>query len=338
MRRIKIFRSSSILILLIALCIFIFSNVAFSQEKKFPSKAIRALVGFPAGGAYDLSARALSEVWGKHFGQPLVVINKSGAGGTICYAEGVKAKPDGYTLIVMAIGGIASHPYLREIRYQLNDFINLGQYMAFPAVIAAHPDAPFDNLKEFVSYVKDHPGTMYAHAGVGSVNHVAMEWFANEAKIDLKDIPHEGGAPAITSVLGKHVLVTCCQLGEVISLYKNGSLKLLATLGKERNKDIPEVPTAVEQGYDVVMELWGCLFAPKGVSRDRVEILQSGLKEITTKDETFIERMRKLGLYAVYLSPEESTSRMIKEYKVFGEILEDSGVIKEAGDPLNLKR
>ena len=234
----------------------------------FPSKPIKILVGYSAGGAVDAVARALGQQMSTVLGQPVIVENKPGAGTNIAVKALTTSPPDGYTLL-LAANALAANPALyKPAPFDLaRDFTPIAQVGRVPVVFAVREDAKIRTLQDLVAAAKAQPGNVsVATPGNGSTPHLAMELFQHTAGISMKHVPYKGGAQALTDVVGGHVEVLAINALEVLPLVKAGKLRVVAVMSPERSGVLPGVPTVAESGFaGFEASVWYALVAPAGL-------------------------------------------------------------------------
>src|SRR3982750_2678001 len=241
---------------LITLLAALAAGAAVAQDA-FPSKPITMIVPFPPGGVADIVGRPLASVMQKSLKQPVVVVNRTGAGGAVGMAAVAKSAPDGYT-ILMGLSSISIFPVSDRINgkppsYELKDFAPIALVTADPTVLVVRADSRYHTVKDFVDAAKAQPGKInYSSSGVYGTLHVAMEIFANAAGIKLFHVPYGGGGPAITALLGGQVEASAQGPAAAIGQIKGGKMRALAGWGTERLKLLPDLPTFKELGYQDV--------------------------------------------------------------------------------------
>ena len=248
-----------------------------ARAQSYPSKPIRFVVPFPAGGSTDVGARLIAEQLSRAFGQQVYVENKSGANGTIGIEDAAKSAPDGYTILV-TIDTVTSNPHVYHTNIDPSkDLVPIIQVSRQPIVLAVHPSLGVSTLAELVTLAKKQPGLPYATgSGLGSPQHMAMQWFAQIAGITLEQVPYRGGGQAINDLLGGHVKLGSLGSTPLISHYKAGTLRLLAQTTKTRSPSLPDVPTYEEAGMKgLVLDQWLGVFAPAGTPSDITDRLNS---------------------------------------------------------------
>jgi tripartite-type tricarboxylate transporter receptor subunit TctC len=249
---------------------FAAAKTGHAQAPAYPSKPIRFVVPFPAGGSTDVGARLVAESLARAFGQQVYVENRSGANGTIGVEEAAKSAPDGYTILV-GTDSVASNPHVFRANVDpAKDLLPIIQLSRQPIVLAAHPSLGVNSVAELIALAKKQPGLPYATgSGVGSGQHMAVQWFAQIAGITLEQVPYRGGGQAINDLLGGHVKLGSLGSTPLMAHYKAGKLRLLAQTTKTRSPSLPDVPTFDEAGVTgLVMDQWLGVFAPARTQAD----------------------------------------------------------------------
>jgi tripartite-type tricarboxylate transporter receptor subunit TctC len=288
----------------VLLLLAFFAPAAFAQEP-YPSKPITMIVPFPPGGVADIVGRPLASQMEKTLKQPVVVVNRTGAGGAVGMAQVAKAAPDGYT-ILMGLSSISIFPVSDRINgktpsYEMKDFAPIALITADPTVLVVSADSPWKNLKEFVASAKAYPGKInYSSSGVYGTLHVAMEIFANAAGIQLFHVPYGGGGPALTALLGGQVHALASGPAPAVGQIKAGKMRALASWSSERLPLMPDVPTFKELGYDAEFYIWSGVFAPGSTPTPVVDRLRNAVREAATSPE-FKGAMEKVQTPVNYL-------------------------------------
>jgi tripartite-type tricarboxylate transporter receptor subunit TctC len=230
----------------------VLASIGTALSQPYPSKPVRVVVGFPAGGGVDITARIfttkLSEVWG---GSTILVENRVGAGSTIAADMVVKSPPDGYTLMLVSIAshGIAPSMYKKLSYDAIKDFAPISLIGKTPNVLNVHPSLPAKSVQEFVALAKANPGKIqYGSSGIGTSPHLSMELFKSMARIDIMHIPYKGGAPALADMMGGHVSVMLGNLPEQIGAIKAGKTRAIGISSVKRSALLPNVATIAESG------------------------------------------------------------------------------------------
>ncbi len=251
----------------VVLFLILFAPLVQAQDA-WPSKPISMIAPFPPGGVADIVGRPLAAAMEKTLKQPVLVVNRSGAGGAVGTTAAAKAAPDGYT-ILMSLSSISIFPVSDPINgrpapYQLSDFAPIALVTADPTVLVVAADGPYKTIHDFIASAKAYPNQMnYSSSGVYGTLHVAMEMLASAAGIKLFHIPYQGGGPAVTALLGGQVHALASGPAAVIGQIKGGKMRALAGWGDKRLPMMPELPTFKELGYqDVEFYIWSGVFAP----------------------------------------------------------------------------
>jgi len=241
-----------------------------AQAQAWPARPIKLIVPYAAGGPTDAIARLLATKMGATLGQPVVVDNRAGAGGTIGVDATAKAAGDGYTFALIAPGPLAGMPNLMKAPYTLDDIQYLTLVAKIPSVLVVSTKSGIDSLEALVKKAKSEPGKLsYSSAGPGTTQHIGMEIFKDQAGVSLLHIPYKGAAPAVMAVLSGEVQVTMVDLLPALPNVKAGTLKVLAVAASTRAPQLPNVPTTAEKGLPgVAMETTYGIIAPKGVPAD----------------------------------------------------------------------
>ena len=244
-------------------------------------------------------------VMGKLLKQSVVVVNKSGAGGSVGTAQAARATPDGYT-ILMALSSISVLPVADRLQgrapaYELDQLAPIALISADPTVLLVRGDGPYTTLKQFVEAAKAKPGTInYGSSGVYGTLHVAMEIFAGAADIKLFHVPYQGGGPAVAALLGSQIDALASGPSAAIGQIKSGKVRALAVWGDKRLASLPDVPSMKELGYDATFYIWSGLFAPAATPAPVMTILRDAARR-TAEDPEFKDAMAKVETPIAYL-------------------------------------
>jgi tripartite-type tricarboxylate transporter receptor subunit TctC len=264
-------------------------------EDAWPSRPIHFVVPFAAGGANDLLGRAAAEGVAKALGQPVVVDNKPGAGAVLGTDVVAKAAPDGYTFLISG-AGVVSNSMIRKVPYKDSDLVPVAMIGLAPSVIIVPANSPFKDLKDFVEQSKNGKGLHFATAGVGSTPHFVEGLLTSKygAKLDL--VPYKSGSESVTAVLSGQVDATSEGSIVVLPYLKSGKLRALATTWTQRISAYPQLPTAVEQGFDEVrIAHWAGVHAPAGTPAPIMDKIAAAVDK-AMKDPATIERLKGMGI------------------------------------------
>ena len=262
---------------------FIASSGSALAQSDYPSKPVKIIVPFPAGGTSDAMGRLVAEELGKVLKQPVIVENIGGAGGVIGTERATNAAPDGYTLIQTGVGQNAvAHGLDPKPKYSSNSsFIHLAQVHSGPNILVVHPSTPFKTLKELVDYAKANPGKLeYGYIPAAS-GHMAMELFKQTAGVFMLGIPYRGGGPMMTDILGGTIKLMFLNQDTTLQHVKAGKLRPLAVTSAQRNPLYLDVPTVAESGYKGFEALsWSGISALKGTPQPIVDRLEAALVQV----------------------------------------------------------
>lgn len=296
----------------------------------YPARPVRLVVPFPAGGSTDFGARMIADNLSRVFGQQVFVENKSGANGTVGVADVAKSAPDGYTILVTT-DAVASNPHV--FRTNIDPTTNLApivQLSRQPIVLAAHPSLGVNSIAELIALAKQKPGLPYATgSGLGSAQHMAVQWFAEIAGIKLEQIPYRGGGTAINDLLGGHVKLGSLGSTPLIPHYRAGTLRLLAQTTKERTPSLPDVPTFEEAGIKgLVIDQWLGVFAPAGTPSTIVERLNTEINKMLA-DAAVRKSFLDSALEPVGGTPAQFTDFVRENYVTFGRLVKELNIKAE---------
>jgi tripartite-type tricarboxylate transporter receptor subunit TctC len=299
--------------LLIVISLFLFlgmANEVLAEQKPFPSKTITLVSGFGAGGSTSIGGRIIAGTLQEILGTPVVLVHKTGAGGTLAPIFVLKSNPDGYTLLIANTGPMTIAPFVRKIQYRpLEDFEFLGQYAVEPMGLVVKTDAPWKTLKELVADIKKEPGKIkFAMDGINTPSNFGMELFKGAAGgLKADAIPFNSSAEMIAAVLGGHAQMAYSYMMSAKGPYEGGKLRILAVGTEERLKDLPNIPTFAEMGYPEVK--WGPFFGlatPAAVPGEVKDKLKDALRK-TAQNSEVQKLLDKVGIIPVYKDAEEFT-------------------------------
>ncbi len=302
---------------------------AQESAKDYPSKPIRIIVGFAAGGIADLGARLLGDHITRETGQAVVVENRTAAAGTIAALAVAKAPPDGYTLGLVLSGQLVINPFVQKQMPLdvLKELVPVAVVGEAPQMIAISTEVPAKTLKEFVALAKAKPGAMsYGSAGHGSLPHLSAAEFVRQAGIDLVHVPYRGNAPATADLVAGRVQLLSSSIGGLSPGIDAGKTRLLLVATKNRLPYIPDVPTSAEAGLpDYLMTVWLGLVAPAGTPQpivERIHALVQGL----IKDPVMVKRMAGAAIDVMPMSQRDFGVFVKDEYARWQKIVKDAGV------------
>jgi tripartite-type tricarboxylate transporter receptor subunit TctC len=294
----------------------------------FPSKPIRMIVPFPAGGPADLFGRGLAQGMSSELGQPVIVENIGGVGGVLGVDRAAKAAPDGYTLGFNSGSTLSIAPYsLAKMPYDVNkDFGLITLVVRVPEVVAVHPSLPVNTLAELVAYARKNPGKVnFGSAGGGSITHLAGELLKSEAKIDMVHVPYKGAAPAVNDLVGGQVQMGIFDVPVLLGHIRSGKLKALAVTSATRAPTLPEVPTTAEANLpNVTSDNWYGLVVPVATPEEIQKRLNAAAVA-ALKSPALAEQYAKVGGLASPGTPQEYAAFLAKEQAKWSKVVKAIG-------------
>ncbi len=315
-----------------ALCAMAMAHTA-AQAAEYPTRPVNMVVPFAAGGPTDAVARSLGEAMREPLGQTVVVENKGGAGGSIGTSLVARAKPDGYSILLMHIGFSTAPSLYKNPGYDpLKSFQPIGLVVDVPMTIIARSDFPANTIQELVDYLKANPDKVsMANAGIGAASHLCGTMLLNALDIDLLTVPYSGTAPAMNDLLGKQVDIMCDQTTNTTQHIKAGTVKAYAVTSKQRVPTLPDLPTMQESGFkDFEVGIWHGMWAPKDTPKEITDKLVNAL-QVGMADETFKKRMAGLGAAVLNdeANPEALTKKVEQQVPQWADLFKKSGVMPQ---------
>ena len=294
----------------------------------FPERPVTILVPFAPGGANDVVVRAIQQPLAEALGQPIVVENRGGAGGSLGTGYAARQKPDGYT-ILMAATGFAVNPSLYEKVYYdpLKDFEPVAEVTTFPVIYAVRPDTGVKSMKELIAYAKKRAGGLnYSTPGAGTLPHLAAELLKLNTGIEMVHIPYPGAAPAAQALLSKTVDVASISISVAKPQIDANNLIGLAVSGGERWPELPDVPTIVEAGFPAALaDTWQGLMVPAGTPKDIIERLAKATIEVVRRPDVR-ERLLKAGFHATGRAPDDFRKRIVEEVPKWKNVIQKARI------------
>lgn len=312
-----------------AAAVLLLCAAACSKESAYPSRPVRLIVPFPAGGSSDLIARTVSERAAKALGQPIVIDNRPGAGGNIGTEAAARAPGDGYTLVECTIGTCAINLAIyKNTGYDLErDFQPVALLGSLANVLTVHPAVPARTVQELVALAKKSPGKItFGSSGYGSSPHLSGELLKLMAGVDIVHVPYKGSAPAITDLRGGQIDLFFDNTPSILPHARAGALRALAVTSARRLRSLPEVPTMEEAGFPgFVITPWFGVLAPKQTPRPIVEKLNRAYNEALADPQVF-ERLAEMEVIAGGGTPEAFGQHIRAEVKRWAEVVEARGI------------
>jgi tripartite-type tricarboxylate transporter receptor subunit TctC len=305
-------------------------SLAFAQQT-FPTKPVRLLIPYAAGGAVDILGRTLGDELSKRWGQPVIIENRTGAGGTIASQVVAKSDPDGYTLVIVA-SGHAINPYLyKKLPYDtFKDFTPISLLGSSPNMMMVAASSPFKTVADVIAAARAKPGSIsYGQSGIGTSTHLAGELFKYMAKVDISTVSYKGGAPIINDLLGGHLPLSFNNIPESISQIRAGTLRPLGVTSAKRAAVLPDVPTIAESGvpgYDT--SVWRGLLGPGGMPADLAAKISKDCAAALNAPAVK-QRLDNLGAAVIGTTPTEFDKYIRAEYQKWGPIIKAAGIKAE---------
>jgi len=304
------------------------ANELAAAADVYPTKLVKIVVPFAAGGSTDLLTRSVAQQLNEAWKRPVVVENRAGGGGIVGSEYVVKSPPDGYVLLLGTNTTHAAAATLyAKLPYDLRrDFAPITEIASIPLILSVHPSIPVKSVKELVALAKAQPGQLNFGGGTGAAAHMAMALFESMAKIDMVHVPYKGSGPAMIDLLGGHLSLGFDAVMTTLPYAQTGKLRMLAVSSLKRSAVAPQVPTMAESGYPGYEAiLWFGLFAPAGTPADIVKKINE-----ETGRSVATPRMRELlasqGLEIVASSPAEFTARVDREIVKWRKVILDAGI------------
>jgi tripartite-type tricarboxylate transporter receptor subunit TctC len=302
---------------------------AMAYAQSYPSHAVKVIVPWPPGQATDIAARMLAQKLQESLGQPFVIDNRPGAGGSLGTSIAATAPADGYTLLAASSGPISIMPSLQKLTYDpLKDFVVIGLITRNPYALVVNPSFPANNAKEFVELLRANPDKYtFASSGTGATAHLLVELFNSMAGVKARHVPYKGSAPALTDVINGQVDYTIETVASTVGHVRSGRLKALGVSTARRAAAMPEVPPLAEAAgvpdYDAAA--WIGYAAPAGIPRDVLLKLSGEMRKALQAGE-LKDKLLKAGLDPVDTSPDEMPAFMRREQERYAGVIKDANI------------
>jgi tripartite-type tricarboxylate transporter receptor subunit TctC len=299
-----------------------------ASAQAYPSRAIKLIVPFPAGGPPDVIARVIADAISPRLGQSVVVENRPGAGATIGTRAVASAPPDGYTLLFASTTSLSIAPSLfRNVDYDpIKSFAPVAGISIGPMVVVVHPSVPAKTVQELVAHAKANPGKLNYGAGVASPPHIAWGLFTTVTGTDVLFVPYRGMAPAMTDLVSGQIQIMIDGTGPLLPHIREGKIRALAVTGRTRSPDFPQLPTMIEAGYpDYVLSFWTGLVAPAGTPPEIVARLNAAINE-SLQSQAMKDHLARFNVEATVAPPQEFAAFLATEAKRWGDIIRATGI------------
>ena len=294
----------------------------------FPERPVTILVPFAPGGANDVVVRAIQQPLAEALGQPIVVENRGGAGGSLGTGYVARQKPDGYT-ILMAATGYAVNPSLYDKVYYdpLKDFDMVAEVTTFPVIYAVRPDSGVKSIKELIAYAKTRPGGLnYSTPGAGTLPHLAAELLKLNTGMEMVHVPFPGAAPAAQALLSKTVDVASISISVAKPQIVSGNFIGLAVSGGERWPELPDVPTIGEAGVPAALaDTWQGFMVPAGTPKDVIDRIAKATIEVLRRPDVR-EKLLKVGFHATGRGPDDFRQRIVEEVPKWKNVIQKARI------------
>ena len=319
-----------ILVRLLSLAAVLTAGLVPASAQDYPTRPVRWLVGYPAGGSTDILARILGQFFQEKWGQAFVVENKPGAGNNIATEAVANAAPDGYTLLLVNPANGINATLYKNLKFNfIRDIAPVAGLIRVPNVMEVHPSVPARTVAEFIEYAKQNPGKInMASSGSGTSIHLSGELFKAMTGVNMVHVPYRGSAPALTDLLGGQVHVMFDNMPSSVAHIKAGSLRPLAVTTETRNEQLPDVPTVGETvpGYEA--SAWFGIGVPKGTPKEIIEKLNKAVQE-AFDDPKVKARLAELGGTPLRGTPEDFGKIIAAETEKWKKVVEFSGATVE---------
>ena len=308
-------------------------RAAGAQGADWPTRPVSVIVPFVAGGPSDIVARVIAARMAQGVGQPVVAENRPGANGEVAARQVVRAAPDGYTLFVGSIGVFAINTALRpNLGYDpIRELTPVTLAVTTPNVLVVNPDrVPVRTMAELIDWLRRNRGrTSYSTSGVGSSDHLTMELFKQRTDTDPEHVPYQGGAAAATDLIAGNVQLSFQNLGTVAAHIQGGRLRAIAVTSAERNRLLPDVPTAIEQGLqDFVVTSWQAVMAPAGIAPPLLARVHAAVVEALRHPEN-VQRLNGIGFDVVANTPDEYRAFQLAELARWRQVVQAANIRAE---------
>jgi tripartite-type tricarboxylate transporter receptor subunit TctC len=291
----------------------------------FPTRPIKMIVPFPAGGGIDLTARVAAQKLGEALGQQIVIQNQAGGGGAIATDAVAKSGSDGYTLLYHSVTGIVHAAVTEKLPYDwLKDLAPVSLMTRFAPVMVISPTLPVKDLKEFIALLKANPGKYsYGSSGVGTAVHLAAELFREKAGVDIVHVPYRGTAAGMPDLVSGRIAMMIDGVPIQTPNIRSGTIRALAVTTSTRSPAIPDVPTMKEAGLDYEVPFWTALYAPIGTPKDIMSKLAAAAGK-AMNDEAVVKRLSDVGTESVGSTPAELDRETRRQFALYQAIVKNN--------------
>ncbi len=312
---------------LLSLLALLAVSAVIAHAGDFPVRQIAVTVAAAPGGASDMTTRIYTQQMEKLLGKPFIVSNRPGAACSIGMEYLRNRRPDGYNIGYVPVESVMVRA-LGITDVSSEDFDFFARAMTLPAAVTVRKEAPYNSFAEFIAYAKAHPGEIkVGNSGTGSIWHIAAAAIEEAAGVKFNHIPFEGGAPAVSALMGKNVDAVTVSVPEVQSGVDSGDFKILTVLGETRSSAAKDIPTAKELGYNINVFGWGAFAAPKGLPKDVLQVLEDASAKALASDEVK-EFFKSRGFEHNYLNGADMTAFAKEQLQFFDALIKKLGIAK----------
>lgn len=298
--------------------------IANSAEQTFPNRNIALVVPFPPGGLVDLAGRILAEEFSKNLGTSVIIINKSGGGGAVGWKEVMQSKPDGYMLALIPNSLILIGSHQSPDVIQFSDATFIARFVSTPNLLLVRKESPFKTFEDLINAAKKNPGKLAGSGGAVTFGgYFTFQLICQEAGVNIRHVPMQGGAPTITALLGGHLDVGVVATNAVVGLLKAGDLRALVS-SSVKLPEFPDIPTIAEKGYpNAAFGLWVGIVGPKGMDKSVVDKISKAFEK-SVRNPAVINKFAETGLQFDYLRGQEFVKEIIRDTAKIGKVIEKS--------------
>lgn len=305
-----------------------FGLLPLSAQAAYPEQVIKLFVGFPPGGGGDTYGRALANALGKVMGKTVIIENRAGAGGTLAASVVARAKPDGYSLLLVLSGNFSAAPAVNaELSYKVpDDFVPIAKFVDSPYGIMVAANSPYKTINDYLTAAKSGKLT-FAAVGTGGASHLVMELLKQKTGLKIMHVPYKGASAAMNELFGGLVDSFINPYVPLMPQIKGGKMRILAITGNSRMASIPDVPTFKEAGIDIDMNLWYGIVAPAGTPKDVIDKLTSATKE-SLKDPELMRILQTDGGSVLPMYGDDFRRLIVSDMARFKEVAQKSNIVQ----------
>jgi len=321
-------KAKTAVVMLLSFLVILTVSRGWAKED-YPNKPIQIICPYSVGGITDLSARIIAEKLGEYLGQPILVVNKPGAGAALGTGYVAASKPDGYTILTTWTGVAIIVPLITpSLPYKMTDLTPIGKSLVVDQLLLVNSNLPVKSLSELVAYAKQHPKTLSCGtAGVGTIPHLVTEMLNSQGQIDIQHIPYNSELQAVTALVGNHVQVSVLTLTISGPHIQSNAVRPLAVLSPKRDSLLPQVATSAEQGYPELMaSIYNILFAPAQTPMPILKKLEDGVQK-TLRDREVREKLEKMGYKIDFMNARDTQVFLEAETRKWSSVVKKANIV-----------